>query len=97
MNMNLLLILVIFLFLIVVYISKTNRSNAIKALYVVFGTVFLILMMILLYGEQVLEKGNYTNFAVISFLLFGLLVWEGLEVFEMLPDLSGKTIGEKTQ
>ncbi|MFZ2970743.1 MAG: hypothetical protein WA063_06355 [Minisyncoccia bacterium] len=35
------------------------------------------------------------NFAVIGLLWLGLLVWEGLEVFEKLPDLSGKTIGEK--
>ncbi|MFZ2970744.1 MAG: hypothetical protein WA063_06360 [Minisyncoccia bacterium] len=58
MNLNLLLIFVIFLFLIVLYISKTNRSKAIKALYVVSSILFLVLLMMALYGEQVVEKGN---------------------------------------
>ncbi|MFA6097366.1 MAG: hypothetical protein WC788_07110 [Candidatus Paceibacterota bacterium] len=90
MDMNLLTIFVISLFLIVVYISKTNRNNHIKVLYVASGMAFVILMMIPLYKEQVLEKGNFTNFAVMSLILSGLVALEGLEIFELLPDFTEK-------
>lgn len=90
MDMNILTIFVIGLFLIVVYISKTNRSSHVRALYVVFGVAFVILMMIHLYKEQVFEKGNFTNFVVMSVILSGLVVLEGLEIFELLPDFTEK-------
>jgi len=90
MDMSLLTIFVICLFLITIYISKKNRSSMIKALYVLFGITFLMLMMNSLYSEQVLEKGNLTNFVVINLILLGLIAWEGLEVFELLPHLKEK-------
>lgn len=93
MDMSLLTIFVICLFLITIYISKKDRSGIIKVLYVLFGITFLILMMNFLYSEQVLEKGNHANFVVISLILLGLLVWEGLEIFELLPYFREKNGG----
>lgn len=83
------------MFLGVMYKSKKDKGFAVKIGYVITGMLFFVLLSFGVYQEGA-AKNNLYGAAIIILILIGMFVVEGLEVLGKIPDLTGKTIGEKT-